>query len=377
MAIPGDGQVATIDRKFQNQLPESEREAVIRSAQPDFVAGKTNGRRISNGFLTNKPSQVPMESVEEVGTFMGHRGPVRTVIFSGDQNLVVSGGQEGGVRLRSLSARASRDVVLPKVHPGGVHRIALSPDNNLLASVAAGHEDTVYLWDLADSNPKLRSLLRLPQPRAESLAFSPQVHLLAVGCGSSILYWDLNRIGNREGCVLQSHSQAVNCLSFAPNGLLLASGGQDGKVCLWSTDIRNPRHVAEFDTSKGAVLSVAFSADSSFLASGSNDQTIHLWEYRGEKLSHEILQGHGGPVRLVLFPNDGRTLVSVDRSHHAYLWDLASRSKIRQWLLPGGSTITSVACTSDGRYLATGNVGLVTVLNLFAKSKEYAGLAVG
>jgi hypothetical protein len=379
VAVPSDGAVGYLASKSPNKLVEGELVTGPRKSEPVLASktnGKTNGRPMSPGLRPVLAAESPLETVQEIGTFIGHRGPVRAVTFSADQSLVVSGGQEGGIRLRRFGAEPSADVVVPKVHPGGVRLLALSPDNKMLASVAAGHEGTVYLWDLADTSPKLRALLRLPQPFANSLAFSPQVHLLAIGCGSNILLWNLDQLGHREDCILQGLTQAVSSLTFAPNGLLMASGSQDGTVCLWSTELSNPRPVAVLDSSKDGVLSLAFAADGRLLASGGNDHFVHLWEYKSDRLSHQKLVGHKAPVRLVLFPTEGRTLLSVDTSHRVYLWDLASRTKIRQWSLPGGSTIAGVACTGDGRYLAAGKVGIVSVVGLFAKAKELVELAV-
>ena len=379
VAVPSDGTVAHLAGQSPNEPLEAE--PVTEAGESECVVasktdGKTNGRPTSHGSRPVLPAKPALESVEETRTFTGHRGPVRVVTFSADQSMVVSGGQEGGIRLRRFSAKTSADVVIPKVHPGGVRLLALSPDNKMLVSIAAGQEGTAYLWDLADAGPKLRGLLRLPQPCAESVAFSPRANLLAIGCGLNILFWDLNRLGQREDCALQGHSQVVRSLSFAPNGLLMASGSQDGTVCLWTTELSNPERVAVLESSKDGVLSVAFAANGRVLASGGNDQIVHLWEYDGEHFSHQKLEGHEGPVRLVLFPTNGRTLLSVDSEHRVYLWDLASRTKIRECLLPGGTTIASVASTCDGRYLAAGKVGFISVLRLFAKSKELVAMAV-
>jgi len=156
----------------------------------------------------------------------------------------------------------------------------------------------------------------------------------------------------------------------------LASASQDGTVCLWTTDIKKPRQVAVLDGSKDGVLSVAFAVDGKVLGAGGNDRAVHLWEYNGDQFLHQRLEGHQGPVQLVLFPVDGRTLLSGDASHRIILWDLASRTMVKQWLLPAGSTVAGIACTGDGRYLAAGKVGIVTIFHMFAKSKELVELAV-
>ncbi|MBI1918110.1 MAG: hypothetical protein HYS12_25745 [Planctomycetes bacterium] len=67
-------------------------------------------------------------------------------------------------------------------------------------------------------------------------------------------------------------------MAFSPDGLWLASGGDDGRVCLWEpwsgkAVLRLPGH-------QGSVCSLAFAADGRSLLSGSSDTTALLWSLR-------------------------------------------------------------------------------------------------
>jgi WD40 repeat protein len=95
-----------------------------------------------------------------------------------------------------------------------------------------------------------------------------------------------------------------------------------------------------------------------------------------------VLRGHGGPVRLVLFPLEGKTLISICEQGVAILWDLATGAETYRWSLEGagasaggsGALATGqcgVALTPDGRYVAIGlPEGAVTVLRLFSKKSK-------
>ena len=61
-------------------------------------------------------------------------------------------------------------------------------------------------------------------------------------------YQQTARFQHRDG-----HSDAVAAVAFSPNGLLLASGGLDGRVCVW--DVRSSKLLYAF-SGKSAVLSL-------------------------------------------------------------------------------------------------------------------------
>jgi WD40 repeat protein len=120
---------------------------------------------------------------------------------------------------------------------------------------------------------------------------------------------------------------------------------------------------------KSGVRSLAFSHDESILAIGverlvSGNRLISevkLFDpIEGKDIA--ILAGIGSSHRLVFSPDD-RTLVSADRSGQVILWTIDSRSKSREWRLPG--PVLGVAFAPDGKHLALGNGnGTIYVLRL-------------
>jgi len=159
-------------------------------------------------------------------------------------------------------------------------------------------------------------------------------------------------------------------MAFSPDGMRLISGGADGTVRLWSTRLPEARELAVLENCQDGVLSLTFSRDGQLAAWQGLDHAVHVWEVNGDTPRQQnILRGHEGLVRLALFPEEPHRLLTVDDRNWIILWDLASATKIRRWQLPGGTTIASVGCTADGRYVVAGTMGIVTVYRLYPKNK--------
>jgi WD40 repeat protein len=59
--------------------------------------------------------------------------------------------------------------------------------------------------------------------------------LLAASSAEGISVWQYNRAtASWDGWLLAGHAQPVEGLQFQPRGQLLASAGQDGRLCLWT-----------------------------------------------------------------------------------------------------------------------------------------------
>jgi WD40 repeat protein len=202
--------------------------------------------------------------------------------FSPDGKLVVLGSFDGFVT--SLHTATGGEAWASSEPAQPVNGVRFSPDGTLLA-LALGHtskgapgdpneqwgEVEVWHWP----SPKLLATLGLSGEtrQCKSVAFSPDSTLLAAtGDPTTRLY---DPVSFRQKAVLTSGPFSAS-LSFRPDGKLLATGNESGKVILWDLATTLPR--ASFQAHTMNIPSLADSPDGKTLATGSADGTIKLWD---------------------------------------------------------------------------------------------------
>ena len=174
----------------------------------------------------------------------------------------------GGGRIRSLTADA-----------GKVTSVATSTD-----TVIAGHgTGALSLW----RSPDFRRVgfdgghdapVRALQPTNRTLGAA----WCASGASDGVLaLWDTAELPPRCTSRLQAHESDVRALALTDDGLLLASAGGDGSLCLWQMRGGQLANVARIDGAHSDAIEVmAPLAQSALLATGGRDHAVRVWESR-------------------------------------------------------------------------------------------------
>jgi WD40 repeat protein len=258
------------------------------------------------------------------------------------------------VRIRRKARQAGRIDWVEAIAGGRQGRplATLTPEEwQTTLSVLTVSERWHDLWRLAQEAPpawSARIARRLReeawQPDETDHAFYEELQTLAER-------FEVLDLGGLLQCraVLQGHSRPVRCLVFSPRGGLLATGGQDHTVRLWSTEGRAQRTLLGHE---GPVRCLAVSPNGEFLASAGTDGTIHLW-HLPEGAPVATLEGHRDPVTALAVSADGSVLASASEDTTVRLWRLPDGKALRT-LAGHRETVTCLAFAHGGKLLASG-----------------------
>ncbi len=263
-------------------------------------------------------------------------------------------------RLLWAFCRPDQSVDLP-VETSIWDAIALSPNGKWV--MTGGRNGRLLLWDL----PRREVIGHFPghELNIGCLAFSPNGRMLASGSGGlfapnqpgELKLWDVESrtlITNLTG-----HSLALNDLAFAHDGKFLATAGADKAILVW--DMATKQIAARLEGHTDEVLKLAFSPNQLLLATASRDRTAKLWEIPSGRCI-KTLKGHSLKLWTVAFSADGSKLVTGSADTTAMVWDMASGENVANF--PLRTEVRSVAFSIDGKTLAVGSFGSVTLFDI-------------
>lgn len=220
---------------------------------------------------------------------------------------------------------------------------------------------------------------------------------LALGCPSSqqLLVWEWRS----ETYVLKQrgHAYGMRTMAYSPDGVVICTGGEDGKLKLWNAT-SGFCYVTLEQSHTAPVTAVAF-CNSSVVLSSSLDGTvrahdlhryrtfktlttptpvqflslavdpsgevvtagtadpfhIYVWNLQTGRLL-DVLTGHAGPVCDLAFQNNGGMLASASWDGTVKFWDIYKGS-VPMESVQHSTDVVCVAFRPDGKEICTGTIG--------------------
>ncbi|KAK3531414.1 hypothetical protein QTP70_019258 [Hemibagrus guttatus] len=166
----------------------------------------------------------------------------------------------GGCRMAHLMAHSNR-----------ITGCDVSKDRKHFATVSL--DTTLKVW--SSHKGRQEASLQNPSP-LNCVTFDPEGSLLAVGCwDGAVRVWDWIK---QENCMnLLGHRCSVRSVSFSPSSSLslLCSGALDGEMRLWS--VPGSSCVWHSHTHRGSTEALHFLSDGESLLSAGHDGMVQLW----------------------------------------------------------------------------------------------------
>ncbi len=248
-----------------------------------------------------------------------HDGGVRALSYSHDGTFLYSAGEDGYVREWRFSSGAKPASSEVSRHDGGAWAVASSTTGQWV--VSGGRKGDVIVAERAGSSFQERARLRL-ESGVRTLAFIDEQPIVAIGSDDGALtVWSF-RGGPEAAHTVDSGHGRVLAIAAHPNGILLASAGEDRMVRVWPVaPDGTPGEAIVLEGHEGAVNDVAFSPDGKQLVTASADHSVRIWQrYADGDKAPIILQQHEAWVWAAEFSPDGLRLATASEDRTAQLW---------------------------------------------------------
>jgi WD40 repeat protein/transcriptional regulator with XRE-family HTH domain len=235
--------------------------------------------------------------------------------------------------------------------------VAFSPDGSLLACSGLGV--TVQLWDVQNGT----CLLCLEHPaHVFSVTWSPDGRLFASSCFDGLLrLWERQDASPETTILRPSTSWETSplwSLAFAPDSRTLAGSGWNRKVALW--DVASGQLLQTLPGETNRTNRVAWSPDGRTLACCSYEKAIRLWDVEQHRY-RVALSGHTSDVNRMAFTPDSTCLLSSSDDGTLRVWDVLTGQCVR--VMQGYAV--SLYCldwSPDGTQVVSGGTdGVVTL----------------
>jgi WD40 repeat protein len=352
------------------------------------VAFSPDGRLAISGSSDTTLKLWDVGTGSELRSFTGHTGPVYSVAFSPNGSLALSGSCEqptpkhdcirGSTKLWEVGT--GKELRNFGGQTGAVRSVAFSPDGRLaLSGGCDDRDDKDEGWWLVPRCRKGSMTLREVATGKALRTFTHSEYGVATiwKIARAIMLFGVAllvpRLIRKKGIVSRISRETVEIVlglvffiaamtlipgahsvlsvAISSDGSLALSSSETGTLKLWEVatgkEVRTFSSVWErtfralgFPSFDMDIQSVAFAPDGRFALSGDNDQHFKLWEVAtGEEI--RSFKGHTGPVSSVAFSPDGRFAISGSSEGAFRIWYVETGLELARMLAaPGGEWLT-------------------------------------
>ena len=283
---------------------------------PGSSAGKINGHESFAWRYIKSLTSMPGTTLPDTGQV------VWDMQLSPDGRKIAMCGDKGIIRILDVK-NGYQTIVEDKIATTELNAVTWCDSEPILA--VSGDDGLIRICDVVTLKC-LRKLDAIPDKHAYRLAFVPgTTRLLVSGQSKDVQLWEATT-GQLLQTVETPHERIIENLAISSDGKQFATGGDEGIVCMWSTDS----------------LSV-------------------LWQ-------HRITRGKVlGPVTLVRFTPNEKYIAVCGMKNSVYVFDSGTGEQICEW---SGLIRLQALAASNNQIFCGDSEGLLRVLSLDEVRRE-------
>ncbi|KAG4069500.1 hypothetical protein HA402_006866 [Bradysia odoriphaga] len=212
-------------------------------------------------------------NMNNVRMFQAHKEPVRGISFSPSDNKFVSCSDDGTLRVWDFM-RCQEEKVL-RGHGADVKCVHWHPQKALIVSGSKDNQQPIKLWD--PKSGQALATLHAHKSTVMDLKWNDNGNWLITASRDHLLkLFDLRNL-REEVQVFRGHKKEASAVSWHPiHEGLFSSGGSDGSILFWN--VGTDKEVGAIDTAHDSIVwTLAWHPLGHILCSGSNDHTIKFW----------------------------------------------------------------------------------------------------
>lgn len=228
----------------------------------DLIAVSPDAEWLACASSNSSIRLIPVNQPDRGYVLTGHKGKIKSLIYSFDGKYLYSAAMDGRVLKWDLAAQTSTDLTDGSMK---INYIDISSNNNFIAGISS--DGKVMIWDPERKSESFR--IETTGKDIRVVRFNPVNNILAIGDATGLVeLWDVSE--KKIISSVRAHDAQINDIRFNPVLKQMATGGNDSKMKIFN--ITNPLDLTEppitFSDYEGFVTVMQFSYDGQLIVSG-------------------------------------------------------------------------------------------------------------
>ena len=232
---------------------------------------------------------------------------------------IVSGWSDG--KVRAFFPESGRlKFVISDAHAEAVTSIAVCNDNENAPPwrmVTGGDDGRVRVWSVTSSHQALIHSMKEHRGMVTSIRITKDnTQCVSASADGSCIVWDLERYVR----VLALFEPTVfRSVLYHPDESQILTCGTNHKISYW--DAYDGSAIRVIDGGDAEMTTLDVEPEGTFFVSGSADKTVKAWHY-DDGIAHAVGSGHSGTINGVKISPDQKSIVSVGSEGAIFIWNM-------------------------------------------------------